>query len=200
MFGTVEERVYPLVGIVENVVIDKIEYVTGTSEAGNAYEAISIFYKQPNGSTVNAWYFPPKDWGDAEQFKKDQDRFNRAFQQMAVAIGNKEDYAAAIGQNADFKSFADKAIAYINANKTGKMLRVKFIYKKRNIQPATANPVRPTFESMSIPSTETRMNIDPEFDRLEPAPEKVDNEDAAQMMDSGSTDATTDTSSDWMDS
>lgn len=199
MFGTVEEKLIPLVGIVENVVIDKIEYVTGTSEAGNPYEAITVDFKQPNGSTVQAWYFPPKDWGDEKQFKRDQDRFNRAFQQMAVAVGNKEDYAAAIGTNTEFKAFADKVIAYINANRTGKLLRVKFVYKKRNIQPATANPVQPTFESMDVPQEKTRMEINPEYDKMKPAAEKVDNDDAAQMMESTS-DSTTSTDGDWMDS
>lgn len=198
MFGTVEEQLYPLVGIVENVVIEKIEYVDETSQAGNAYKAIDVYLKQPNGSSVRARYFEPSNNGDEELFEKSKDRFNRAFQQLAVAVGNKEDYAKAIVNDGTLSDFASKFIAYYKANASGKKLRVKFVYKGSNISPATANPVQPTFESMDIPQAESRMKINLEYDKMEPAPQKVDNDDAAQMISSDKTEPKSD--GDWMDS
>lgn len=152
MFGLSAEdakstnRPFPVKEVVDNVELDKVEYISATSSNGNDYEGIKFYFKRSVSGLTS--YFadlksPPKEaWAtertlpDGTKISKEED-FNSKMKEyvsylrhIAFAFGVTEQDLASRGK---FNTFAEAARSYcevLNSKKEGSKVFLKTVKNK----------------------------------------------------------------------
>lgn len=139
-------RPFPVKEVVDNVELDKAEYIKATSANGNDYEGIKFNFKRSAGgqtSYLSDLKSPPREnWAservlpDGTKISKEEDFNNKMkeyvsyLRHIAFAFGVTEEDLTSKGK---FNTFGEAATAYcntINERKTGKRVFLKTIKNK----------------------------------------------------------------------
>jgi hypothetical protein len=146
-------------GINENVKLKEITYNNGETFGGT--EVIEFVFEDSLGRTVNRRYFDPsKTQYDVE---KAMAKFNRICKNVATKfLGENFEMAGA----PNFKAFVDAYIAALQPHFGTGDLRLKVILNKSDY-PTLPN-YAPFCELMSVPADQSKLKINPTYDRTEP--------------------------------
>lgn len=139
-------RPFPVQEVVDNVELDKVEYVNATSANGNPYEAIKFYFKRSHNGQIaylTELKSPPrKEWGqermlpDGTKISKEEDYASKMkdyvtyLRHIAFAFGVTNEDLTSKGQ---FNTFADAAKSYcdvLNSKKNGVKVYLKTVKNK----------------------------------------------------------------------
>lgn len=146
---------YLTAGINENI---KLKEVSFNDDSDNHY--MEIVVEDADGRSVNRRYFDPSN--DRFDVEKATNKFNKVCKNLATKfLGNDFEMEGA----KSFKAFVGNFIKALKPHFGTGDLRVKVILNNKDF--STLPGYAPIFESMEVASGDSKLFINPEFDRVE---------------------------------
>ncbi len=132
--------------IAVGVKLKKVEYYSGTSKAGNAYEALKFYYQKDLTSGVTQSFIDQvmplnkeamKSWRHKTSLEETYEQEKRAFNTKMKHIASKfditvEELTQVTGNSTSFKDFSSKYQLLLNERIDDRLLYVKFMADKDN--------------------------------------------------------------------
>lgn len=129
---------FPASAQVDNVILDKVEYLSGQGKDGNAYEAIEFTYKREddagNEQTITDRQFPVNEamisplptQTPEEAIKQAYENFNGKLYRVAAACGmTKEEINESCGSASNFRELIESYAEVVNSRAKGQYFWLK---------------------------------------------------------------------------